>query len=272
VWAQANPGLGIRISHEWVEQERTVEMGARGFAVERLSVGDWPDTSEDAGRVLTSLQWKAIGETDTRKRIVGDKTYAIDVNPDRTWGSIGVGGQRDDDLWHMAVVEHQRGTGWIVERCKLLDGPVVVDTKGPAANLIDDLREAGVEVIEADASDYGQACSDFYDLAVDRLFRHPDPSVLDEAVADARKQSFGDAWKWSRKNSTSADITPLVACTLALWGARTGAPVYTTVIYGSDETPATSEPVVGVREPTVLAPEEVTSCLACRIGGCTIHA
>lgn len=268
-WAQANPGLGIRISHEWVERERTVELGARGFAVERLSVGDWPDTSEDAGRVIAADKWKATAEADRSKRIVSEKVFAIDINPDRTWGSIDVAGSRDDDLWHVAVVEHRRGTGWVVERCVELGGPVVIDVKGPAANLIDDLKDEGVEVIEADASDYGQACADFHDLTVQGLLRHPDPSALDDAVADARSQPLGDAWKWSRRNSTSADITPLVAGTLALWGARNRAPRYATVIYTRADTPASAG--VGVAAPERLTQDDIQDCFACRVGGCTVH-
>jgi len=31
---------------------------------------------------------------------------------------------------------------------------------------------------------------------------------------------MGDAWLWDRKNAT-VDISPLVGCTLALWGSRT---------------------------------------------------
>jgi hypothetical protein len=39
-WAQANPGLGIRISEEYVRREQGA-LSARTFAVERLGVGDW---------------------------------------------------------------------------------------------------------------------------------------------------------------------------------------------------------------------------------------
>jgi hypothetical protein len=40
-WAQANPGLGIRISREHIAREQR-SMDPRTFAVERLGVGDWP--------------------------------------------------------------------------------------------------------------------------------------------------------------------------------------------------------------------------------------
>ena len=40
-WARANPGLGIRIRPEFIEQERPA-LGPEGFARERLSIGDYP--------------------------------------------------------------------------------------------------------------------------------------------------------------------------------------------------------------------------------------
>lgn len=226
-WAQANPALGTRILVEYIANERR-SMSARSFAVERLGVGDWPDTTEDAGRVISREAWGAVACRDDSKRIVGLRTFAVDVNPDRTWGSIGVAGDRDDGLVHVALVDHRRGTDWIVDRCLQLqdeypDGRFLLDKKGPASNLIDDLKDAGVDVVEIDAADYGQACSDFHDGVVHGTLRYPWPQPeLDDALADARKQPLGEAWKWSRKNSTSADITPIVAVTIAHWGARTG--------------------------------------------------
>jgi hypothetical protein len=47
-----------------------------------------------------------------------------------------------------------------------------------------------------------------------------DRSLANAAVAGAMTRPLGDAWAWSRKNST-VDISPLVACTLALWGLET---------------------------------------------------
>jgi hypothetical protein len=31
---------------------------------------------------------------------------------------------------------------------------------------------------------------------------------------------MGDRWKWSRRKSSSADVSPLVAASLAVWAAR----------------------------------------------------
>jgi hypothetical protein len=54
-WAQANPGLGIRITPSTSREQRS--MDARTFAVERLGVGDWPgrtgwSTARSAARHL----------------------------------------------------------------------------------------------------------------------------------------------------------------------------------------------------------------------------
>jgi hypothetical protein len=49
-WAQANPGLGIRISAEHIEREQR-SMDPRTFAVERLGVGDWPFATGRADRL-----------------------------------------------------------------------------------------------------------------------------------------------------------------------------------------------------------------------------
>lgn len=227
VWARANPGLGIRISVEHIAHEYAGALGPREFAVERLGIGDWPDTSEDTGRVIAREPWAACACGDEEQRIAGRKVFAIDVNPDRTWGAIGVSGQREDELWHVAVAEHERGTDWIIDRCIELrtehrGSRFVVDPRGPAASLIPDLKAAKVRLIEVTTQDYGDAWAGFVDGVAQNSIRYPAPQPeLDDALAGARKAPMGDAWKWSRKNSTSSDISPLVAVTLALWGAQT---------------------------------------------------
>jgi hypothetical protein len=229
LWPLANPGLNLRISEDRVEQERTVEMGPREFAVERLGVGDWPDTSEDAGRVISAAVWGLCAERDRENRITSGLTYAVDVNPDRTWASVAVAGERDDGLFQVAVVDHRRGTSWVASFCAgLLGGSAqfVLDAGGPAAPLLPELEAAGVYPTLLDGRDYGDACAQFYDATDRQELRYPFPQPdLDEALAAGRRKGFGDLWKWARRSATSADITPLCAVTVALWGARMlGAP------------------------------------------------
>lgn len=224
--AQANPGLGIRISLEHIQRERSGALDARAFAVERLGITDPPDTSEDSGRVIAREAWAACAEHDPANRIASGVAFAVDVNPDRTYGAIGAAGQRGDGLWQFAVADRRRGTDWIVDRCLELAGEhdgaaFAVLARGPAANLVSELRECGLSVVEVSGGEYGVACSDFFDAIVHQTARYPFPQGdLDDALTGARKGSqVENAWCWSRKASTSPDISPLVAVTLALWGA-----------------------------------------------------
>jgi hypothetical protein len=222
-WALANPGLGIRITPEYIANERRA-MGARQFAVERLGIGAWPSTTSDAGRVIARDVWASCAERDEAERISTRTTFAIDTNLDQTWASIAVAGLRADGLPQIAIVFHQIGADWVVDRCAeiIKDHPgaaFVVEKLGPAKNLVDGLVGVGITPAEATSQDYGTACADFVKAATERRLRYPAPQPdLDEALAGARQQPLGDRWKWSRKGSTAPDISPLVACTLALWG------------------------------------------------------
>lgn len=225
VWEVANPGLGIRISSEHVESERR-SMDPRTFAVERLGVGDWPRTDGLGTQVIAEEIWEDCVD---RNSVVEDPVcFAIDVAPDRSSAAIAVAGQREDELSHVEIIEHRRGTGWLVTRLHELverhqASAVIGDGVGPAAGLVEQLEERlTAEVISVNAKEYGRACGLFFDACDQRSLRHLGTDELGAAVRGAAQRPLGDAWAWSRKNST-VDITPLVAVTLALWGASQGA-------------------------------------------------
>jgi len=94
---------------------------------------------------------------------------------------------------------------------------VTVDGRGPAANLIPQLEQAGVRVVSLAPGEVASACASFFDDVADtkiRVRRHPG---LDAAVAGVTRQVTGDSWRFARKDST--DITPLMGAVLALWSA-----------------------------------------------------
>lgn len=242
VWAKTNPGLGIRISVEHVARER-VSMSAKGFARERLSVGNWPSEHADQWSVISERTWRDLADATSQ---AGERVaFAVDATPGGTHAAIGVAGVREDGLGHVEVVDHRRGTGWVVDRIagKADDdadeglvgrwGPVavVIDPGGPAGFLIPALEEAltdpetgepRVKVIKTSARDVGAATDGFIaacgvaegDEATLRVVPHP---ALDAAVAGADVAKLGDGRKWNRRNP-STDISPLVAGTLARWG------------------------------------------------------
>jgi phage terminase large subunit-like protein len=57
-WAQANPGMGIRITPEYIEKERAA-LGPDEFARERLGVGDYPVDGAGAWSTIGQDAWAA---------------------------------------------------------------------------------------------------------------------------------------------------------------------------------------------------------------------
>lgn len=222
-WAAANPALGIRISEEHVESERRT-MAARTFAVERLGIGDWPATTLDAAQVIRVEAWDALA-VDGEPALRPGVCFAFDVTPDRTMASVGVAGlRRDDGLEHLELVERRRGTGWLVDRlAELVERHrpvgVVCDGASPAAALVPALVEQGMQVRVVGAREHANACGVLFDLVDERACRHLGQRLLREALLGAARRPLGDAWAWSRRSST-VDISPLVAVTLAVWGRR----------------------------------------------------
>lgn len=234
VWAVSNPARGIRISDEHIGREQR-SMSSREFAVERLNVGDWPDPDQHDSKLIPN--WLDLVDEDSD--IHRAREFAFDVSPNRNRASICVAGRRKDGLYHVEVVEHRPGTGWLVDRlCELVKTHrvrgVVADERGPGAAFISELKNRRVRVYPVRSGEYAAACGRFYDCCgvpedgaegSPSKLRHRDDEPLNAAVAGAAQRPLGDAWAWSRKNS-SVDITPLVACTLALHRAsgpeRTG--------------------------------------------------
>lgn len=233
-WAQANPGLGIRIAEEYIENERR-SLSARSFAVERLGVGDWPDP-EGVNATIPAEVWSALLDpTDPPPSMLDPVVLAFDVAPDRSYSSVGVAGARADGMEQVEIAKRDRGTNWVVDyvatrKEKHQPAAVICDGRGPAASLIEPLERAGVTVTTVTAAEYAQACGQFYDACDPTGFDDPNrdhqPTVrhlgtpeLTAALRGATKRTLADAWAWDRKSS-GIDITPLVSVTLARWGLR----------------------------------------------------
>jgi hypothetical protein len=225
-WLAANPGLGIRIAAEHVAYEQR-SMDNRTFAVERLGVGDWPQT-EGFETIIDLDVWDGLA--DSASRLVGEPVFAFDVSPSRVSASISAGGLRGDGLLHPETVQHGRGTGWVVPRLvELVEKhgatKVVCDGVGPAAALIPELEKKGIVVEALSAQEYARACGTFFDAVEQRGLRHLGTAELRSAIKGAATRPLGDAWAWSRKNS-GVDITPLVSATIALFAAASLASGY----------------------------------------------
>ncbi len=218
-WHVANPALGGRLQAEVVEGERA-RFSDDGFARERL--GMWGGSSAVA--VIDSVSWSVVA--DPASMAVDRLALAVDVAPDRSVASVALAGVRHDGMWHVELDEQRAGTGWVVPwvaaRCERNTvRAVVVDALSPAASMLEEFRAAKVRVTTTTGRDMANACGQFFDAVMERRVMHTDQPQVNVSLSTARKRSLlGDAWAWNRKNVTS-DITPIVAETLALWGAQT---------------------------------------------------
>jgi hypothetical protein len=211
-WFTANPGLGIRIDQDDFEDEFN-NVSAENFAREHLGV--WDDQAQG---VITTAQWAELA--DGRSQPSAQVAFAVDVIPDRSYGSVSVEGLRDDGLIHSELVDRRPGTDWIVSRIAELDAKwspvgVAVDEGGPAGSLIGDIERAGVEVTRLTMRQVGQAAAQYYDAIVQGRLRHRSQPLMDAAVLGATKRPLGDAWAWGRKGAV--DVDPLVSASNALF-------------------------------------------------------
>jgi hypothetical protein len=222
-WALTNPSLGLRISPEYIERE-LLELGERGFAVERLSIGDWPDPTGESSRLIPLAAWRAL--TDPDSVIAGPGVIAIDVAPDSTAATIAGGGRRSDGLIHVGVIDHGRGTHWVADRLAELDSQlhptaIIADSGGAVDPLLPEIERAGVTLTRTNSKEFAQACGMLANSVRNQSLRHPGNPEMVTAIADARTKPLAEAWKWDRR--AGGDISALVASSLVVWGLEQAA-------------------------------------------------
>jgi phage terminase large subunit-like protein len=221
-WARANPGLGIRITPEYIERERAA-LGPDEFARERLGIGNYPVDLSNAWQVISRETW--TGLADSRSKPQDPVAFAAEVTqvaPYRRVSAVNAAGYRPDGRIHVELVDHRDGTDWVVPRLAELRQrhhpcATVIDPSGHAGALLEDAAKSGVElVMPFTARDAAQAFGQFRELADAGRLVHLAQPVLDSAVAAAVTRSLGDALAWDRRSAVT-DIGPLVGATLAVW-------------------------------------------------------
>ncbi len=231
-WAQANPSLGY-----------TIELST----LKATYADDPPDVfkTECLCQWVTSTvtppfpveAWDAGKDEKSRVAKRSPLWFGVDISSDRTHTSIAVCGKREDEKWHVELVEYRPGTGWLVKwfQKALPNYPggmkVALQSKGaPIASMMDVLAAIeGIEIIECSGKNVAGWCGRIWDAVASCL---PDSDIdavpayhitqpaLDLAANIAATRPMGDgAWAWDR-NKSMEDISPLVAVTMA-FGAAT---------------------------------------------------
>jgi Terminase large subunit, T4likevirus-type, N-terminal len=216
-WRQSNPALGLRIPLEAI---------ASGFAsmstetFEREHLGRW----SEAASLGVFPEWDSLANHDPPTP-TGTRAIGIDVSPDRRRSTIAAAAALDGDRVLIEIVDERAGLDWVADAVAALQPSpdvVVVDGASQAHSLIEPLRNVGIDATETDLANMVEACGWFTDAVLQGRLVHTGDPVLTAAVQGAQRRSVGDGRQaWARRSS-KANITGLVAATLALWGQKTG--------------------------------------------------
>lgn len=229
-WCEANPSLGYGFLTERklrASISGKTEAGARTenlcqFVV-TMARSVFPEGSWEAG-------------TDPASEIAPDSPlwWAVDVSADRMHTAVAVCGLRADRTYHVEVVAHRAGLGWVTDWLRERADParpwrIAYQGKGaPVTSMADVYGQVdGVEMVPVTGSDVAAFAGRFWDgvAALDPgrgdggsdatpVFHRPQP-VLDLAANVAATKPLGDgAWAWDRARSKE-DVSPLVACSMA---------------------------------------------------------
>ncbi|NNF68445.1 MAG: hypothetical protein HKN01_01625 [Acidimicrobiia bacterium] len=144
---------------------------------------------------------------------------AVDTDPTRAMTSIAV----CDTDGIVELLENRQGTGWVTERLgdlieKLEEVPFVFDHHGPASQIegLDKLPGArplsSYEVIAA--------CGQFFDAIENGTVTIRKDDALDDAAHGVVKKKTGDNGFVFSRESSLADVTPLMAAAMAYYAAR----------------------------------------------------
>lgn len=183
----------------------------------------WHDEVIDGSQLLDFSGWPALEDADAE--MVEPVFFGVAVAPDRTRAAIGAAGPAvDSERTLLELVDRRAGVGWLVERCKELHdrypgSRFVIDNHGPAASILEDLREAAVPVDEMATADVATAAEQFVDGIKEAVYVHGPQREIDDAMLVAQPRPVGDGRVAIGRRASGGDVTALEAIAYAAWGA-----------------------------------------------------
>ena len=211
VWRRCMPALGHTIS------ERNVRHAFQTMSLNefRRSMLNIQDSSADDAPIPFDL-WRLV--QDVTATPSGRLVLGVEPSIDQSHTALVVAG-----AGAVEVVEYDAGTSWVGRRCAELverhGVEVVVDPRGPARAILNQLAAHDVEYRELTSSEVAGAAVSCVTAVADHLVSVRPSQPLDMAVRDARRRWSGDQWFWTRKG-VGSDVSPLVAMSNALLVAQ----------------------------------------------------
>lgn len=230
-WIATNPALGTRITPKTIHDELLFfARSPESFARERL--GMWSEGVQNT--CINPKTWESLAldiadipkESDTEKLAFGVKFSA-----DGSRVAIAVAErEKNKQKAYVECVAHQSmscGIGWVADRIEKVQNSaccVVIDGKSGQQNLIEELIRRRVKkkfICSPATSDVVSACAGFLSDIYEKKVYHSNQPALNESVYNAMRRPIGNAGGFGFKGYADADVSPLEACSLALWGLKT---------------------------------------------------
>lgn len=222
LWYMTNPALGIRLDEEFTEEEYRT-MSKDGFCRERL--GWWaPILAEETETALNPEAWAACKSAEMKPE--GKTAYGVKFSMDGAEVALCGAVITDTGEARIALID-KRPTGygtkwladWLIARhdkacCVVIDGRNGVDV------LVDRIAEFWPNkgsIIRPNAVSVVASVSLLVEMINERTVTwYEKQEMLNESALLSTKRKIGGGWGFGGDNST-----PIEACALALWGAKT---------------------------------------------------
>jgi phage terminase large subunit-like protein len=216
---KANPSYPHRTSERAIRRMRK-NLTEESFLREALGI--WDKVVQRP--VVTAARWRRLESTGP---VAGVKPngFGVDMSHARMISVNAVWIDGDDahteEVW--AGDDTDAAVKWIADAWRRAGRRtvVVIDSESPAASMIVDLENAGVNVDVTSAANMAAACGAVENrLKAGTLTHGGQMSVTDAVVKNGKRRPIRGAggWGWDRRNPSS-QIQQAVAMTLALYGA-----------------------------------------------------
>ncbi len=222
-WKQmekANPSYPQDTPREAILRMRK-KLGADSF--KREGYGIW-DKRSATDPVVSIGDWTRLALPDQEVPQGNPDYYSLTMSPERiAFIGVGVRGILGNyvDLAEGARMDDSRLViAWFVERRRAgRRVTVAIDSRDPAASLVNELRANKIKVNVTSQSDSARACVGLIDDIEGARVTHCDQPIIRAALKIARKKSIGKAglWEWDLEDPTS-EIAALRAITLVRFG------------------------------------------------------
>lgn len=216
--AHANPALGYSMPWETIMSDMK---GDPEFVFRTEVLCQWVTAA--VFTYILPTEWEGAKDENSRMDADYPISLAVHTSADRSKSYVAVAGTRKDGANHVEVIAQRPGMLWVPKLVETVCEKYGIQTvriqqKGtPAIELIEPIKELGLDVDEIGGSDLGSSTGQFRDKVRDRTVFHRGQPTLDLAVAGGTTKRLGDMQFWDMHGSM-VDIAPLVAVTYALFG------------------------------------------------------